>query len=336
MKLFAIVLSAVIGAGWTVSGQVSLHKQELDDQGSSAAEIRVETLDRDFVPLKLETKQLKVSDTETRTETVTQTRLASGQYFPSARSTTISQQVAPGETQSRTEVINTDRQGGTRLTRTVSETVKETENGMQKQIIESLPNQKREFVPARQTTEISQKRPDGSVQTQREVRELTVNGEMALQKKVEEKVIPKNPNESVTQTITFSVNHMNGQLTETARETTVRRTQGNMVESERVISQPRGTAWDVRMKVLTTEQKAADGSTQREVIKYERPTHAAFSATSTEPLKPKLKIVEHTVAGPGGTSVLQRDVYFRDVNNEWRPHSFSTNIDDTSADNYGR
>ncbi len=43
-----------------------------------------------------------------------------------------------------------------------------------------------------------------------------------------------------------------------------------------------------------------------------------------EPLVPQRKIVEQEVRQPDGTTVLQRDVFHRDVNGDWKPESFST------------
>ena len=78
-------------------------------------------------------------------------------------------------------------------------------------------------------------------------------------------------------------------------------------------------------RTTTTETTAPDGSVTRETIEQGRSIYSEKTGDALqEPLVPQRKVVEHEVRQPDGTKVLQRDVFHRDVNGDWKPESFST------------
>jgi hypothetical protein len=88
--------------------------------------------------------------------------------------------------------------------------------------------------------------------------------------------------------------------------------------------QRRDGDWRVTARVENTETRGADGSMQRETIRYQLPQFAQAAPTAAEELRPQLKIVERLTPAAEGRSVLKREVYRRDVNNEWVPVTFSS------------
>jgi hypothetical protein len=92
-----------------------------------------------------------------------------------------------------------------------------------------------------------------------------------------------------------------------------------------VVHTPGRYGWEETSRTTTTETKAPDGSVSRETIMNGRSTFSTKTGNAMlEPLVPQTKIVEHEVHKPDGTTVLQRDVFQRDVNGNWAPESFST------------
>jgi hypothetical protein len=123
----------------------------------------------------------------------------------------------------------------------------------------------------------------------------------------------------------MAADHLTGKLAVTAEETTSITTQGGKKQIESEIRTPGRTGWELSGRTTTTETTAPDGSVSRETIENGR----SISSTKTgnellEPLVPQRKIVEHEVHQSDGTTIMQRDVFHRDVNGDWKPESFST------------
>ncbi|HUJ71427.1 MAG TPA: hypothetical protein VLZ30_04230, partial [Verrucomicrobiae bacterium] len=76
---------------------------------------------------------------------------------------------------------------------------------------------------------------------------------------------------------------------------------------------------------VTTETTNPDGSVRRETIEQGRSIYSEKSGNQLmEPLQAQRKVVEQEVRQPDGTTVVQRQVFHRDVNGDWTPETFST------------
>ena len=152
-----------------------------------------------------------------------------------------------------------------------------------------------------------------------------VSGNLSLRKQVDSVAVDHGPNEKVITAETRTVDHLSGKLAVTAQETTSITTQGGVKQSESVVRTPGRYGWEETSRTTTTETKAPDGSVSRETIVDGRSVFSTKTGNAMlEPLVPQTKIVEHEVHSSDGTTVLQRDVFHRDVNGDWKPESFST------------
>jgi hypothetical protein len=291
------------------------------DNGFARTELHINTMDRTLVPLVTETRRRQVSETRTETDTVTQTRLADGTYFASQRRHTVTEKVSPSETRITTEVAETDRQGQTRIRRQMTETVLTTAGGEQRARVETTRNSSGDLVLDRQITETISRQPDGSLRAQRVEHERDVNGKLVPKREVAEQTVERAPNEKVTTSQIYSYDHLTGRLAEIGREETIVKSTANTTQSTRLIHERVGTTWVVKGRVETSEVQTPTGI-ERETIQYGRSLHSGRSDSSADPLRPRLKIVERAVAGPEGTTRVEREVYRRDVNGEWKPESF--------------
>jgi len=151
------------------------------------------------------------------------------------------------------------------------------------------------------------------------------NGNLSVLKQVDAVAVNHGPNEQVITAETKTVDHLDGKLAVTAQETTSITSQGNTTRTDSVVHTPGRYGWEETSRTTTTETKAPDGSVSRETIMNGRSTFSTKTGNAMlEPLVPQTKIVEHEVHKPDGTTVLQRDVFQRDVNGNWAPESFST------------
>lgn len=297
--------------------------------GFRRTEIHVDTMDRQFVPLMAESRTRKVSEARMETDTVTRVRLADGSYVEWQRRRHVSEKVSPTETRRVTEITETDRQGQTRTTRQVAETITATAAGEQRTRDEATRNSSGEMVLDRRVTETITQRPDGSTAAHRVEQERDVNGKLVPKREVTEQAVPRGPNEKVITSRIQSYDHLAGRLAETAREETVVKTAGATTQSTRTIQERVGTAWTVKGRVETTEVQTPAG-VERETIQYGRSLHTGSRFSSEEPLQPRIKIVERAVPGPEGTTRVERAVYRRDVNGEWQPESFRAGVPGTA------
>lgn len=336
MKPICVALIVLGLNGSPLAAQVSVVEQSKPDGSFTRAEVHFDTLDRSFVPLKTETREQKINDTTVKREAVVQTRLANGEYAVTERTASVTEQVSPEIRRTITDVVKVDRQGKSQPNERIVTTVTETPAGTETVMEESRRNSSGELVAGRQITELTRQTDARTTTRSREIRERDVNGRLVLTREVAETTVTRSPQEEVRTAMIRSDDHMTGRFTETARETTTVRTQGNTKAIERTIATPRGASWEVHAKTVTRETESPTGVVERETIQYQKPLHAAFSPTSTEPLKPKLKIVEKAVRRADGRVVMEREVYFRDVNNEWKPQTFSTDFGGSGQRNYGR
>lgn len=310
-------------------GQVIIRGTESSDQSSgnssSSSAVTINTGDRDVVPLIKENKDTKVDATTQRTESVTRARLDDGSYFDWQRSTTVTKDIAPGQTVSSTDVVEKDRQGQTRVSQHSDMTVSKSASGETDQTKVYKRDSSGQLILDHVIDATTVKASGDTANTTSVEKTADVNGNLSLLKEVDSVTVNHGPNEQVITAQTKTVNHLNGQLAVTAQETTSITTQGGVKQSDSVVRMPGASGWEETSRTTTTETKAPDGSVSRETIVDARPAYSPKTDNGVAgPLVPQTKVVEHEVHNSDGTTVLQRDVFHRDVNGDWKPESFST------------
>jgi hypothetical protein len=310
-------------------GQVIIRGTETSDQSAgnsaSSSAVTVNTGDRAIVPLIKETKDTKVDANTQRTESVTRARLSDGSYFEWQRSTTVTKDVSPGQSVSSTDVVEKDRQGQSRVSRHSDVTVSKSASGETDQTKVYKRDSSGQLVLDHAVDANTVKGSGGAANTTIIERAADVSGNLSLLKQVDSVAVDHGPNEKVVTTETKTVDHLSGKLAVTAQETTSITTQGGVKQSESVVRTPGRYGWEETSRTTTTETKAPDGSVSRETIVNSRSIFSTKTGNAMlEPLVPQTKIVEHEAHNSDGTTVLQRDVFHRDVNGEWKPESFST------------
>jgi hypothetical protein len=324
---FLLVATASISIlAMAAQAQVQVTGQESADKSASRGAVAVTTMDRTVVPAIIETKKTEIDPNTTRLESVTQVRLNDGTYAQSQRATTVERKLSGGVTETATEIVERDRQGGTHATRQVNQTLVKTPEGSQRKTTEYTRDASGKLVLADVTTEVTKKNPDGTVSVERVEQTADINGKLVPKQQVAETITERGPNEKAISRDIKSVDHMTGQFAVTAKETSVVRTEGGTTRTETVVQQPGRTGWEVFGKTTTTETRAADGTVQRETVEQERSLFTKHTGDGFEPLVDRKKVVEREVRKPDGTTVMQRDVLYRDVNGGWKPASFAVGL----------
>lgn len=314
---------------------VSVTARDSADKSTTRSAVTLSTLDRTAVPLITETKETKVDANTTRQESVTQVRQNDGTYAPMQRTTSIERKVSDAVTQTSTEILETDRQGRTRASQQVNETVTKTPTGQESRAEVYQRDASGQLVLQSQSTATETKNPDGTVSKTRVENVADVNGKLVPKEQVEEVVTKPGTNqEAITRNIK-SVDHLTGRLAVTAKETETVRRDGNTTRTETVVQKSTRSGWTVTDRITTTETRAPDGSTQRETVEVGRSLYSKSTGDDFESLVPKRKIVEREMKKPDGTTTLQRDVFHRDINNEWKPASFSSAVPGTPVSKGG-
>jgi hypothetical protein len=332
MNMRTITLAVSITALATAAssfGQVVIRGAETSDQSSgnsaSSSAVTVNTGDRDIVPLIKETKDTKVDATTQQTESVTRARLSDGSYFDWQHSTTVTKDVSPSQSVSSTDVLEKDRQGQSRVSQHSDVTVSKSASGETDQTKVYKRDSSGQLALDHVVDASTVKGSGGAANTTSVEKTADVNGTLSLLKQVDSVAVNHGPNEQVITAETKTVNHLNGQLVVTAQETTSITTQGGAKRTDSVVRTPGPSGWVETSRATTTETKAPDGSISRETIVDARSAYSTKTDNVVvEPLVPQTKIVDHEVHNSDGTTVLQRDVFHRDVNGDWVPQSFST------------
>ncbi|HVM62984.1 MAG TPA: hypothetical protein VMV72_19145 [Verrucomicrobiae bacterium] len=319
-------------------GQVIIRGTEVSDpsagNSSSSSAVTINTGDRNIVPLIKEDKTTKLNATTEESQSVTKAPGANGGYYDWRTSTTVTKEVAPGQSDSSSTVVEKDRQGQSRVIQQTDTTVIKSAAGEAEQAKVYRRNSSGELVLDHVADVDTVKRGAGVAETTSAQQTVDVNGNLIAVQQVDSTTVSHGPNEQVTTADTRSVNHMNGQTAVTAQETTSVATQGNTKQSDSVVSTPGQFGWAATSRTTTTETKAPDGSVVRETTVSSLPAYSTKTGNeSTAPLTPQTKIVEHEVRKPDGTVVQQRDVFHRDVNGEWVPETFSTKQADKGLNN---
>ncbi|HUK84104.1 MAG TPA: hypothetical protein VLZ12_15900 [Verrucomicrobiae bacterium] len=318
--LVSVVLGITVVT--TASAQVSITGQQSNDKSVTGLQINVGTMDRTVVPLTVETKETKVNDTTTRSESVTRARLGDGSYFDLITTTATTSQPNPNTTETVIETVEKDRQGGERATRRVTTETNKTAAGEQSNTSTYRRDSSGKLVLEGQIASTTRQNPDGSLSTITVEKRTGGGGALQPQRRIEQTTVESDANTKQVVSKIMTPNHMDGGLSVTSRETATIRTDGNTTSTEVLIQSPSGTTWQNVGKVLTTETRDPNGSVRRETIE-EGQSQYAPKEQPVGSLVPQRKIVETEVRKPDGTVVMERNAYRRDVNGEWKPTTFS-------------
>lgn len=309
----------------TAPAQVVVRGTESSDNSATRSEVNIVTMDRSVVPLIKESQQTKIDENTERTETVTRDRRNDGSYFDSQRSTTLKKQISPEVTEVSTAVVEKDRQGNDRTTGRTTQTVVKNDQGETSQVKTFTRNSSGQLMLDRVVNANTVTSADGRANTTRVEKVADVSGNIVVQKQIEETAVQKGPNEKVTTALTKSVDHRTGLLDVTGEATTTVRTENGTQQIDTVVRTPGRTGWQVSGRTTTTERTAPDGSVTREIVEQGRSLYSTRTGDQMmEPLVPQRKIVEQEARNADGTVIIQRDMFRRDVNGEWKRESFST------------
>jgi hypothetical protein len=322
-RVVAVTLAVMAGA-LVGSAQLNVSEQRAPDSASRRAAIKIETMDRTILPLVQETREMKVDETTTRTESVIRARLNDGSLFDWLRTTSVTRQVGTEATETVTEVVETDRQGRARLQRKLEQTVTRTAEGEKSEEVEYRRDSSGNLVVRGASVALTTKNPDGTLSVRQTQKEADINGRLVPRREVEQTISATGDTEQVIGSEIRSFSHVEGRFAVAARETTVVRVVGETTTTETEIQERVGTGFRPVGRVVTTEVRAADGTLRRETIEHGRAQFARSArATSSEPVVPRRRIVEREVKQPDGSIRLERDVWRMDVNGRWVAESHS-------------
>ncbi len=326
MKKLVLAFAAVSIAPWAIAEiQIIKGGESTAPQGEHSV-IILGTRDRTLAPATTETHQTK-TDTGTRSETLTRLRDADGNYFDWLRATDVVREVSPGKFERTTELVERDRQGGERERKLIQQTTDKSEAGERSHTLEYRRDSSGNLVRSREEAATSKKNLDGTISIARTESDYDINGRPVTQREIEGVTTTSADGKTQTTTATTrSVDHLHGgNVGVTSRETIVVHTDGNTTRTETVTQRPIGASWENTGRTVTIETRAADGAIQRETLVEGRSLYARQGGrTEYGELVPQSKIVERQVRQPDGTTVIQRDLYRRDVNGDWKPTTFST------------
>ena len=336
IRTITFAVSAVaLATAMTTSAQVIIRGTESSDGSTTTttSTVTISTPDRNIVPIIKDTKDVKVNDTTEQSESVLRRRLNDGSYVESQRTTTVKKDLSPENTVSSTDVVEKDRQGQDHVSSHTVQAVSKSAAGETAQSKVYTRNSKGDLVLDRVVEANTVKSDDGVANTTRVEKTADVNGNLTLKKQVEEVAVDRSANEKVVTAKIRTVDHLTGELAVTAEETSSITTQGNTKQTESVVHVPGRLGMEEKSRSITTETTAPDGSVRRETIEQGRSMYSEKSGNQMlEPLVAQRKVVEQEVRKPDGTTVVQREVFHRDVNGDWKPETFSTKGADQGAD----
>jgi len=317
--VFVCAVNATVAtAQVSVTGQVSV------DKSTDTKRVTISTMDRSFVPLTIGSKQTQVDADTTRTESTTRARLNDGNYFDWRSTVSVQRQIDSNRTETLRDVVEEDRQGGTRTVLQIKQETSKTPDAEQSKSLQYRRNSSGAMTLDRIITATTATNPDGSslTTTTEEVRD--VNGNLQPGRQTLATTVPLSGTETQITTQVKQFNHIDGSFGVVGRETAAVNAIDNTTRTERRIQQPDGAGWKDTGEVVTTETRQPDGTVLRETVEQGQSVYSTRAPTVVDPLQPTRKIVEREAHNADGTVVIQRDVLRRDVNGEWKPESFST------------
>jgi hypothetical protein len=323
----AVGLGQMIIRGTEISGQAP-------GNSASISAVHIDTLDRDIVPLIREDKNTKVDANTQESQSITKARLNDGSYFNWRDRTTVTREVAPGQTVSSSALVETDREGQSHVTQRTDTTISRSTLDEQEQARVYRRNSSGELVLDHVADANTVNKGRGMADTTSDQRIMDVNGNLIQVQQINSTTVNSEAKGRVTSSDSKTVDHLTGQPAITVQQTTSVVMHGNTKQSESVVRQPGQFGWEATSRTATTETKASDGSLVRETTVSGLPTYSTKTGNeSFEPMTSQTKIVEREVHQPDGTIVQQRDVFHRDVNGEWVPETFSTKEADKGLNN---
>jgi len=320
-----VVGAVALATAMTASAQVIIRGTESSDKTEATSATTIDTPDREIVPIIKDVKDTKVNGTTEKSESVVRTRLNDGTYAETQRSTTIKKDLSPNSAVSSTDVVEKDRQGQAHVSSHSDETVNKSAGGEITQSKVYTRTSDGHLVLDHVVDADTVKGSGGVANTTRVEKTADVNGNLSLKKQVEETAVDRGPNEKVVTAKTRTVDHLTGELAVTSEETSSTTTKGNTKQTESVVHVPGRLGAEEQSRSTTTETTGPDGSVRRETIEQGRSLYSEKSGNQQmEPLVAQRKVVEQEVRKPDGTTVVERQVFHRDVNGDWTPETFST------------
>jgi hypothetical protein len=323
MKCIVSVVCTVL-ITHAVRAQVDVASQASPDKSATRSDVSISTMDRSMVPLIIESKTKEIAPNTSRTDATTKARLNDGSYFDFRDTTTVQKQIDSNTTTVVQDIKENDRQGGARVLRKTDSTIQKTPTGEVMQEKQYRRNSSGGTVLETVVDATTVKRPDGSSATTTVQKSADVNGTLRLEQQTEQTVRPISATEKQVTTQVLQMDHMENQFKLIARETSTVRTEGNTTRSDTVVQQQSGDGWRNVGKITTTEARTPDGRLKREIIEEGQTLYSKLVPKADESLQSMRKVVETEVRQPDGTVRLQRDVFRRDVNGEWKAQTFST------------
>ena len=335
VNLFLGIMTMASGVGL---GQVIIRGTEIPCQipetSASISTVHLNTRDRDTVPLIKEDKETKVNANTEESRSITKLRMNDESYFNWRDRITVTTEVAPGQTVSSSALLETDREGQSRVTQRTDATINRSALGEQRQANVYRRTSSGELVLDHVANANTVIKGGGVADTARDQSIVDVNGNLIRVQQINSATVSSEENEQVTSSYTKTVDRLSGQPAITAHETTSVVVHDNTKQSDSVVRAPGQFGWVTMSRTTTTETKTPVGSVVREIVVCGLPSYSAKTGNaSLQSLTPHTKIVEFEVHNFDGTTAQRRDVYHRDVNGEWVRETFSTKEADMGLTN---
>jgi hypothetical protein len=323
MKVLVVV--AIMFSAAPVFAQYEFRAKQPTRTFSLNAPAGVAKTNLDAAPPATDSKPTQATPTTTRQDVVTRLQLGDGTSFD-WRTTSSVTRSNQNSVQTTVDTVEKDRQGVARTTTSSSTTVTKTPQGEQSSTVNYRRDASGRLITESEVTGTTTKNPNGSTSTVQVEKRAGLDGNMRPVRQVEATTVSTGGQDAKTTRRIQTYDHLENRFAVTAQETTQVRVEGDATRSETRVQKPSGAGWDDEARIVTTETKRPDGSVRREIIEEGRSLYAKQSGTpsSVEPLQPQRKIVEQEVRQPDGTAKVERQVFRRDINGEWRPATFTT------------
>ena len=206
-----------------------------------------------------------------------------GSYFNWRDRTTVTKEVAPGQTVSSSVLVETDRDGQSRATQRTDTTISRSALGEQQQAAVYRRNSSGELVLDHVADVNTVNKGGGVAETTSDQGIMDVNGNLIQVQQINSTTVSGGANGQVTSSGTKTVDHLTGQPAVTAQETTSVVMHGNTRQSDSVVRAPGQFGWEARSRTATTETRAPDGSIVRETIVSGLPAYSTKTGNESTP-----------------------------------------------------
>lgn len=279
------------------------------------------------IPLTMETRITTNANGVVSAQSIERVQLKDGQYADWLKSTSVTRATKPGCAETTETIVRASTQDRPAETIQRSISREKTAAGETVRINEITRNIFGKDAGQRIIEETSQRESDG-VTTVRVVEQAPNRyGQFAVQREEQRCIRELNPSRTVIENRIHTYDGIRGQFDLTGIQTTEIRRQGDAIYTETTLRRTAGDQDRVVGRVLTTETKAYDGTVRRESVEYGQGLYDKMTYMTTSDLKPQRKIVERTSQNPDGTTKFIREVFRRDLNDEWKPAPYSSTGD---------